>query len=124
MEDSKIKGMMRVDLAYYLVLSQTASRKLYTAKVQLHEDNHTDIQVNSRRNNVDVCHEFNENRCVPGIDEQNRILVISGARPWYSRRRYHMLAALFGMNWKVRNLLQSKSTFAQYTFEKHITDIK
>jgi len=51
------------------------------------------------------------------------MLVLTGNRPWYAMRRYHLLSALFGVNWRIRDLLDHKSAYAQFTFQKNVSDV-
>ena len=124
LEDAQVTGLMKVNLRYNLILSQAAQRALLLSKQTMFANNHSDVQVNSRYQSHDVCHDFNESQTVPGIDGERKMIVIAGQRPWYAQRRYHLLSALFGVNWRVRDLLDERSSYVQFTFEKQIQDIE
>jgi hypothetical protein len=52
------------------------------------------------------------------------MMVLVGERPWFAKRRYHFLFALLGVNWRARDVLDEKSSYVQFTFEKYISSIK
>ena len=91
----------------------------------MYKKNHTDVQINSTAGSQDVCHDWIEVKNIPQIETESKILVIGGdiQRPWFAKKRYMVLSAMFGMNWRVRDILDEKSDCACYTFEKEVTDV-
>lgn len=98
-----------------------ALRKLFLSKYALFLASHSDIQLNlastsghtqlsASSYSIDVCHEFTEKRFVATNDAQMFVMV--GDRPWWAQRRHHILTALLGINWMVRDLLDARSTYA------------
>lgn len=84
-------------------------------------ENHTDRPHNKKQFGVDVEHEITESTALPCTTPS--LLISSTQRPRWAKRRYYLLATLFGLSPLIRSKLDRESDETEFHLSKLITEI-
>lgn len=113
--------LTRINVHSKVELSEEARSSYNALKAKIYAENHTDRPHNRRDYACDVEHTIREAKEIPGM--QSGILVAED-KPAWAKRRYYLLAALFGLSWTMRTKMYEKSQSTSFNVVKLISKIE